>query len=92
MILDLRTEIAEGLETLASARGLSIEAYLQQLVARELPAAATTDVAASDGSGMIVENGLLVYKTGRPLPADVVDVAIQRLRDERSEHILGNHS
>jgi hypothetical protein len=35
--MDLRPEIAQGLETLASACGLSVEDYLQQLVARELP-------------------------------------------------------
>jgi hypothetical protein len=38
MTLDLRLEIAQGLETLASAQGLSVEDYLQRLVARELPA------------------------------------------------------
>lgn len=37
MTLDLRPEIAQGLETLASAQGLSVEDYLQRLVARELP-------------------------------------------------------
>ena len=37
MTLDLRPEIAQGLETLASAQGISVEAYLQRLVARELP-------------------------------------------------------
>jgi hypothetical protein len=39
MTLDLRPEIAEGLQTLASAQGLSVEGYLQELVARELPMA-----------------------------------------------------
>jgi hypothetical protein len=38
MTLDLRPEIAEGLETLASAQGLSVEEYLQRLVAREVSA------------------------------------------------------
>ncbi len=40
MTLDLRPEIAQGLETLASAQGISVEVYLQRLVARELPATA----------------------------------------------------
>jgi hypothetical protein len=37
MTLDLRPEIAQGLEALASAQGLSVEDYLQRHVARELP-------------------------------------------------------
>jgi hypothetical protein len=37
MTLEVRPEIAQGLETLASAQGLSVEDYLQRLVARELP-------------------------------------------------------
>lgn len=43
MTLDLRPEIAEGLATLASVQGLSVEDYLQRLVSRELPAP-TSDV------------------------------------------------
>lgn len=38
MYLDIRAEIAQGLEALASAQGPSVEDYLQRLVARELPA------------------------------------------------------
>jgi hypothetical protein len=43
-----------------------------------------------EGSGMVSENGLLVYSTGKPLPAQVVDEAIRRSREERSKRILGN--
>jgi hypothetical protein len=41
-------------------------------------------------SGMVEENGLLVYRTGNPLPTRVVDDAIRRSREERSLHLLGN--
>jgi hypothetical protein len=91
MTLDLRPEIAAGLEALASAQGLSVEDYLQWLVARELPAK-TADSATPLESGMILENGLLVYRTGKPLPAHVVDEAIRRSREDRSQQILGEHS
>ncbi|HXB20347.1 MAG TPA: hypothetical protein VNV88_03140 [Candidatus Solibacter sp.] len=90
MTLDLRPEIAEGLKALATAQGLSVEAYLQQLVERELPAQALST--SSEGSGMVWENGLFVYRTGKPLPAHIVDDAIRRSRQERLENILGNHS
>jgi hypothetical protein len=89
MTFDLRADIAEGLQTLASAQGLSVEDYLQQLVARELPTP-TSSALPSNESGLVIENGLLVYKTGNPLPAHFVDDAIRRLRDERSQQILGN--
>jgi hypothetical protein len=37
---------------------------------------------------MVWENGLLVYRTGKPLPSHVVDDAILRSREERSLQIL----
>jgi hypothetical protein len=66
-----------------------VEDYLQQLVERELPAG-TPEPVPLEGSGMVSENGLLVYSTGKPLPAQVVDEAIRRSREERSKRILGN--
>jgi hypothetical protein len=44
----------------------------------------------SSASGMVRENGLLIYRTGNPLPASVIDDVIQRSREERTAHILGN--
>jgi hypothetical protein len=91
MTLNLKSELAAALESLAAAQGLSVEDYLQQLVERELPAV-TSEPAPSESSGMVRESGLLVYRTGKPLPARVVDEAIRRSREERSKHILGNLS
>jgi len=91
MTLHLRPEIAAGLEALASAQGLSVEDYLQQLVERELPAKAD-DVARSEGTGMVWESGLFVYRTGRPLPRRVVDDAIRQTREQRAQRILGSLS
>ena len=53
MNIDLQPEIAQGLQALASAQGLSIEDYLQRLVARELPATMTQG-SASTKSGMVL--------------------------------------
>jgi hypothetical protein len=91
MTLDVRPEIAAALEALASANGLSVEDYLEQLVEKELPVK-LEDGARSEGSGMVWENGLFVYRTGRPLPLRVVDDAIHQAREERAQHILGKHS
>ena len=73
----------------AICQRLSVEDYLQQLVERELPAL-TSEPAPVEGTGMVPENGLLVYRTGKPLPAHVVDEVIRRSREERSKRILGN--
>jgi hypothetical protein len=69
-------EIAAALQALASARGLTVEDYLEQLVEKELPVK-PEDGSGSEGSGMVWENGLFVYRTGRPLPLRVVDDAIR---------------
>jgi len=91
MTLDVKPEIAAALEALASAQGLSVEDYLQRLVEKELPLKAE-DAARSEDSGMVWENGLFVYRTGRPLPSRVVDDAIRQVREERAQHLLGKHS
>jgi hypothetical protein len=91
MTLDLKPEIAAALEALASAKGLTVEAYLEQLVEHELPLK-LGDAAHSEGSGMVWENGLFVYRTGRALPLRVVDDAIRQAREERAQHILGKDS
>jgi len=91
MTLDLKPETAAALEALASAKGLSVEDYLEQLVEKELPLK-LEEATRSEASGMVSENGLLVYRTGSPLPVRVVDDAIRRVREERAQHILDKHS
>ncbi len=91
MTLDVKPETAAALRALASAKGLSVEGYLEQLLERELPLK-EEDAARSEGSGMVWENGLFVYRTGRPLPLHIVDDAIRQVREERAQHILGKHS
>jgi hypothetical protein len=91
MTLNLKSDVAAALESLAATRGLSVEDYLQRFVERELPAV-TSGPAVLDGSGMVAENGLLVYRTGKPPPVHVVDEAIRRSREERSKRILGDLS
>ena len=89
--LDLKPEIAAALEALASAKGLSVEDYLEQLVEKEMPLK-PEDADRSENSGMVWEHGLFVYRTGRPLPLRVVDDAVRQVREERAQHILGKRS
>jgi hypothetical protein len=91
MTLEVKPEIAAALEALASAKGLSVEDYLEQLVEKELPRK-PDDGATAEGSGMVFEDGLFVYRTGRPLPLSVIDDAIRHVREERAQQILGKHS
>ena len=88
MTLHLTEETAAGLTALAGAHGLSVEDYVKQLVERELPV--EVSAAPREGSGMVWENGLFVYRTGNPLPGRIVDNAIRRSRDERAQHVLGS--
>lgn len=91
MTLDVKPETAAALEALASAKGLSVKDYLEQLVEKELPLQ-TEDATCPERSGMVLENGIFVYRTGRPLPLRVVDDAIRQVREERAQHILGKRS
>jgi hypothetical protein len=91
MTLHLRPELAAGLETLASEQGLSVEAYLEQMVKRELPARGV-EAEPAEGSGMVWEDGLLIYGEGAPLSTGVIENALKRSREERLHHILGGDS
>jgi hypothetical protein len=89
MTIHLSPEILARLEAAASATGVSVNDYLSALVEREL-LWEDTEPAPGDDDGMVEENGLLVYRTGKPLPTSVVDDAIRRLREERASRILGD--
>jgi hypothetical protein len=65
MTLDLRPEIVAALKALASANGLSVEEYVEHIVQRETPPQ-DEDAPSPETSGMVWENGLFVYRTGRP--------------------------
>lgn len=91
MTLHIKPEIAAALQSLADAKGLSVEAYLEAFVQKELPLE-VEDATEPEGSGMVSENGLLVYRTGKPLPAGVIDDAIHKVREERARSILGKRS
>jgi hypothetical protein len=52
MTLNVKPKIAAALQALASAKGLSVEGYLEQLVENELPLK-LEDAAGSEGSGMV---------------------------------------
>jgi hypothetical protein len=86
MTLDLKPEIAAVLEARASAQGLSVEAYLERLLTNEGPIEPEPNGA--EDTGMVAENGLFVYRTGKPLAKMVIDEAIRRSREERAQHLV----
>jgi len=77
MTLNLTSDIAAGLSTLAAAHASD---------------AHPSDAHPEEGSGMIYENGLLIYGAGTALPSGLIDDAIRRSRDERSQHLLGSRT
>jgi hypothetical protein len=94
LTLEIPDDRAARYRKQAQARGLTVDRWLLELADT---AAAPVDVSppAAPGepaTGMVEENGLLVYRTGNPLPVQVVDDAIRRSREERFLHLLGNLS
>lgn len=89
--LNLTPEVEAALLAHAQASGSTLEEYLRRLIEVEV-SAGPTEAAQSEASGMVWENGLFVYRTGKPLPGYVVDDAIRRSREERTKQILGDLS
>jgi hypothetical protein len=88
--LNFSPEVEAGLSARAQAAGSTIEEYLQRLVQNALPDK-TNEFGRVEGSGMVWEDGLLIYGAGTSLPEGVVDNAVRRSREERSQHISDNH-
>ena len=88
--LHLQPDVADGLESLADAQGSSVEQYVLQLVKREV-SLNSPEVVPSEQDGLVWEDGLLVYRTGNPLPSHLVDDVIGKVREERIKQILGDH-
>ena len=78
--LNLNPELEAGLLAQARATGLTLEDYVQRIVEKEV-APAAVESGQQEESGMVWENGLYIYRTGRPLPAHVVDDSIRRSRE-----------
>ncbi len=82
----LRPETEARLTALASASGVSADDYLAALVERELPGdeagtlleektGPNATAPLDEASGMVEENGLRVYRTGKPMPLELVNEA-----------------
>lgn len=74
MTLDLRPEIADALAALASARGLSVEDYVKELVEREQPAPPPV-------AKTVFEQGLGLF--GSPEDAALLDQVVSLAYEER---------
>ncbi len=86
--LNLKPELEAGLSAHARATGLSLEAYLQRLVEKDL-ASEVAEAGPTEGSGMVWEDGLLIYGQGTALPSGFLSDALNRSREDRSQHLLG---
>ena len=89
MSLHLKPENEVTLELLAAARGVSADDYIEASVERELIMETSGPSSRETATGMVEQNGLRVYGTGRPLPESFVDDTLRRSRQERSLHLLG---
>jgi hypothetical protein len=74
----------------AQAQGLTVDRWLLELADSAAAPEEPAPELGEQATGMVEENGLFVYRTGNPLPAQVVDDAVRRSREERSLHLLGN--
>jgi hypothetical protein len=74
----------------AQAQGLTVDRWLLELADSAAVPEEPAPELGEQATGMVEENGLFVYRTGNPLPAQVVDDAVRRSREERSLHLLGN--
>jgi hypothetical protein len=89
LTLNLKADVEAGLLSRADEAGVSLERYLEAILERAaLPAYG--DSGNSTESGMVWEDGLLIYGAGfgNKLPAGFLNSALQRSREERSRHLL----
>ena len=87
--LNLKPEVEAGLLAHAQAAGVSLQGYLEHLVERAL-SVVTIEGGAAGESGMVWEDGLLIYGAGTVLPGAFIDYALRSSREERMRHFLGH--
>jgi hypothetical protein len=78
----------------AKASGLPLEEFAEQVLLERIhgdDSVPKTTAPPEADSGMVVdENGLRVYRTGKPMSLELVNEFVRRARDERIMHIIGN--
>jgi hypothetical protein len=83
--LNLPPDVERALLTEASARGLSPDEFLSQMVISRTDASQDSVLTAV----LVPEDGVPVLRTGQPLAASVVDEVLEAVRLEREHHLLG---
>jgi hypothetical protein len=81
--LNLPPDVERAYVDAASAKGVDLDSLLTEILISQ------SQQAPSEAHGLVDEDGLVVYKTGRPLPEGYLEEALRRSRDERSLQILG---
>jgi hypothetical protein len=90
LTIEIPDDNAARYQKVAQAQGLTVDRWLLELADSAAASEEPAQEPGSQATGMVEENGLLVYRTGKPVPVHVVDDAIRRSREERSLHLLGN--
>jgi hypothetical protein len=80
--LNLKPEVEAGLAAHARATGMTLEGYVERLVEQDFSLDAAGPVQREE-SGMVWENGLLIYGAGSELPSGFIENAVQRSRADR---------
>jgi len=89
MNVHLRLETQARLAAEAAAVGMSVDAYLEALVERQLPPP-HPEPESIIGSQFQKEHGIWVYRTGDPMPLALADQTLDALRREREAGLIGN--
>ena len=88
MTLRLSPEMQAQLEAHAAKSGMSVDAYLEALLRKEMvpePASPT-----SGAPQFQKERGIWVFRTGQPMPLPLAQDALEAIRTEREARFLGN--
>ncbi len=91
MTVHLRPETQARLTAQAAALDMSVDAYLEALVEKEL-APIRSEPEAVSGSQFQREHGIWVYRTGDPMPLTLAEDTLDALRREREASLIGNIS
>jgi len=89
MTVHLRPETQARLAAEAAALGMSVDAYLEALVEKQLPPTGPEQEPVT-GSQFQKEHGVWVYRTGEPMPLALADETLDALRREHEAGLIGN--
>ena len=87
--INLPEQVEQAYLDAAQAKGVSVDAFLSEVLRWLAPVYESVQEPESPGAELVEEQGVMVLRTGHPMPPSLIDDTIELIRRERDLAALG---